>query len=668
VKKTIISFCFLILSFSISYSQEISIIPKPQEIQKTDQHFELTNQTNVVVKGVAESDVSLFLNQLRKQTGFKIPVRKSGSKNSISFEINKSLDIPTEEAYTIEIDQNLVRVVAKNKKGIFNATQSLVQLFPTSFVAADSDNKEKLTLPGVQIKDYPRYDWRGFMLDVSRTFYSVDVVKKYLDVMALFKLNTFHWHLTDDQGWRIEIKKYPKLTSEITTTFHRGHNQPEERSGYYTQDEIKEIVAYAQARNISIVPEIDVPGHSWPTLMAYPELRVNDNTYPHHLFPFYASWGYWGNQFTPNTLDPTKEVVYDFLTDVFTEIAELFPGEYIHFGGDETQHKFWEQEQHVQDFMKENNMENVKELQSYFVQRVSSVIENLGKKPIGWNDILEDYENLPKETAIMSWLGEAAIKEATQHGFKAVAIPSSHVYFDITQEDRDDGTPSDLAYPHINAIDRIYDYNPSKGLTKDEEKLVIGYQANFWSALAQEVKEMNVHVFPRLIAVAEGGWTLPENKDYTDFQKRLETGKERLDALKMDYYKSGGFIVDTWSDKDISEEFQTFSVDVTDKVYTEGRAVAGFFFTEGENFLEIDEVKLYEDDQLISEDLHHALADDFRGTNKIKPFYYNFEIDKYNPKATYRIKAKIRGAGGTDSKGNVTFNLNPYTPFKTVEK
>lgn len=574
MKKT--NFLLILLAFFAinGIAQEISIIPKPQCVEVTSDEFIADRETAILLKGVKQAEVQLFLEELRTDAGLDFPITKNATQNVLILELNKKLDLPDKEAYRLQIDSDKVVAQSNHLSGLFYAVQSLRQLLPT-----EVEKGEKVTFPGLTIEDTPRYSWRGFMMDVSRTFYSVEVVKKYLDIMALYKLNTFHWHLTDDQGWRIEIKKYPKLTSELTTVFHRTENQPPERSGFYTQAEIKEIVQYAQDRHITIVPEIDVPGHSWPTLMAYPELRVNDNTYPNHLFPFYSSWSFWGNQFTPNTLDPTKERVYEFLTDVFTEVAELFPGEYIHFGGDETQHKFWEQEEHVHAFMEKEGIADVKGLQSYFVQRVSQIIEDLGKKPIGWNDILEDYQNLPKETAIMSWLGETAIKEATQHGFKAVATPSSHVYFDITQENRDDGTPSDLAYQHINSMDRIYAYDPSKGLTKEEEKLVFGFQANFWSALAQEVKEMNIHVFPRLLVVAEVGWTLTENKDYDSFNQRLEKGKELLDKYKMDYYKPGGFIVDTWSPETIKEEYSIIEYDVTDKVYTEGRAQAGLFFT-----------------------------------------------------------------------------------------
>ncbi|AQX11571.1 beta-N-acetylhexosaminidase [Elizabethkingia meningoseptica] len=665
MRRRLTRFGLLFFTACSFYAQEISVIPMPQEIIQKKDHFTINQNTGIQLKGVMENDVRLFADQLRKATGYKLPILKNGD-NTLVFQINKALNLPDQDGYTIEVSDKNIIINAQSGNGIFYATQTLRQLLPAA-VEEEQAKPQEWIIPGVTIKDYPRYSWRGYMKDVSRTFYGVDVIKKYLDLMALYKMNTFHWHLTDDQGWRIEIKKYPKLTSEQTTVFHRTENQPAERSGFYTQEQIKEIVAYARDRKITIVPEIDVPGHSWPTILAYPQLGVNKNSYPYYVFPFVSSWGYWGNQFTPNTLDPTKEEVYTFLQNVFTEVAALFPGEYIHFGGDEVKHIFWEKEPHVQQFMSEHKINGVKQLQSYFVQRVSGIIKKLGKKPIGWNDVLADDKGLPKETAIMSWLGEEAIKEAASHGFKAVATPYSHVYLDITQADRNDGTPSDLAYSNINSIDRIYAYDPSTGLTKEEEKFVLGIQGNLWSALTQEAKDMNVHVFPRLLAVAEVGWTLPEYKNFDGFKRRLQAGEKRLDVLKVDYYHPGGYIAGKWSENDIKETFADLSFDVTSKVYANGRVAAGFFFTSGKNFLEIDGVQLLEDGNIISEDLHHALADTFRGTNKIKPFYYNLKVAHYNPNAKYTVRAKVRGAGGTDSKGNFTFNLSPYKPFTNVE-
>ena len=285
--------------------------------------------------------------------------------------------VATNSLIAILISGNL-DIVHRYTCGLFYGAQTLTQLMPPEVVG-----KEKLegdiTVPSLQINDKPRFQWRGYMKDVSRTFYSVDVLKKYIDIMSLYKMNTLHLHLTDDQGWRVEIKKYPRLTSEKATHYPVQFGQPEGRSGFYTQEELKDLVAYAAARHVQIVPEIDVPGHCWPVLINYPELAVNDSFYPDYVMPFCETYHVWGHQFTPNTLDPSNEKVYQFLDDVFTEIAAIFPSEYIHFGGDEVRHILWEKNEHIQNFMKEKGMKNVMELQIYFVTRVSAIIAGKGK-------------------------------------------------------------------------------------------------------------------------------------------------------------------------------------------------------------------------------------------------------------------------------------------------
>ena len=668
MKKILISTLLGLLVWQGVWAQTgIDIIPRPQEIKQGSGRFQLNGQTALAFKNCTIEDVRLFVDRIRRATAYPLAVKKQAS-NSIEFVLDKKLDVPSEEGYLLQVSNDKVTVIARSQQGLFLATQSLRQLLPTAIEALGPAGERGWTIPAVVIKDYPRYSWRGYMKDVSRTFFDVNTIKRYLDVMALYKLNTFHWHLTDDQGWRIEIKKYPKLTSENATVFHHTENQPAERSGFYTQEQIKEVVQYAQDRHITVVPEIDVPGHSWPTILAYPELGVNKNSYPHHIFPFVSSWGYWGNQFTPNTLDPTKELTYRFLDDVLTEVAALFPGSYIHFGGDEVRHDLWEKEAHVQDFMKQHQIKDVKALQSYFVQRVSAIIVQKGKKPIGWNDILADAGNLPKNTAIMSWLGEEAIKEATKDGFKAVATPASHLYFDITQADRNDGTMTDLAYPQINSLKRVYEFDPSNGLSPAEDKLVLGVQGNMWTALAQDIKDMNVQNFPRLLAVAEIGWAAKADKDYQAFYHRLQANLPRLDSMRIDYYRPGGYIVGHWNRDDVKEEYSMLTFDVSEKIYANGRAQAGFFFVDGQHFLEIDGVQLLQDGRVIDTDRHHALADKFRGTNKIKPFYYNFTVKDYNAQSTYTVKARVRAVGGTDSKGNFTFNLSPAIPFNKIER
>ncbi|MEG1616914.1 MAG: beta-N-acetylhexosaminidase [Bacteroidales bacterium] len=657
----------MFMSMYASQLPATNIIPKPLHMQEQNGSFVLGKKISISADERFEESANLLASIIRQSTGFKCPVTSNDKQSAISLVFDSSFNSLGEEGYALEVTPQQIIIRASNAKGAFYGTQSLRQLLPAAIENTKRVKGVSWEIPCVKIKDKPRFGWRGYMKDVSRTFYGVDVIKKYLDVMALYKMNVFHWHLTDDQGWRIEIKKYPELTSDVATQFHESENQPAERSGFYTQEQIREVVDYAAARQITIVPEIDVPGHSWPTLLVYPELAVNKNHTPGYVFPFCSAWGYWGNQFTPNTLDPTKESVYQFLDDVFTELASLFPGEYIHFGGDEVMHRFWEKEEHIQAFMKEKGMSKVGELQNYFVGRVSQIIASKGKKPIGWNDILEHHESLTKQTAIMSWLGANAIEKASANGFYTVASPASHLYFDITQADRNDGTMCDLAYPNINSLERIYHYNPTSNLPTEQHKFVLGVQANMWPAVPQEVKDINVNNFPRLLGVAEIGWCEAEGKDFKEFESRLAEAYPRLDALKVDYYRPGGYITAKWTPADITEEFAPLEYDVTSKMYADGRIIAGYYFTEGTNHLEISKVELLQDGKVISTDEHDGLADTFRGTNKTKSFLYNLEVKKYNQKSEYKVRAQVKGKNGTDSYGNFTFNLSPYQPFTETE-
>lgn len=662
-------FTLLILTVSIvaksQTSATLQIIPKPNFLKQEEGKFLLNSRTSITYNNkIALNKAKFISTTLKKSTGYQFPLVFSNTKSENSINISIG-DIKNnhKEAYQLSVDNNSVSISSADTIGLFNGFQSLLQLLPADILSEKQVKKTNWPIPAVSIEDSPRFTWRGYMFDVSRTFYNVDVLKKYMDVMALYKLNILHLHLTDDQGWRIEIKSHPELTSKKTTVFVGKQEQPAERSGYYTQEQIKDLVRYAAQRNITIVPEIDVPGHAWPIVITNPQLGVNKKLSPDYVFPFVDSWQYWGFQFTPNPLDPSKEEVYTFLTDVFNEVADLFPSPYIHFGGDEVVHRLWENEPHIQAFMKEKDFTKIADLQSYFVGRVAEIIRKKGKKPIGWNDILDGADNLTKETAIMSWLGAKAVKNAASNGFYTVATPTAPLYFDITQHDRNDGTPSDLAYSNINSIDKILQYNPISGLTKEEEKHVLGVQANMWTALPQEVKDVNVQNFPRLLAVAEIGWNKEETKNTAEFEERLTKHYSILDVLKIDYFTKGGYIAGKWKASDLSTNFKTLTWDVSKKVYANGRIMAGFFYTNGESFLKVKNVKLLENGKEISVDNHESLADKFRGTHKTKSFLYYLKVDNYKSNAKYTLSADVVGEKGTDSEGNVTFNLSPYQPF-----
>ena len=662
--------CVCLMPLSAMGHSLPTLLPQPKSVQKKDGCFMLNKHTKIYCTDASQATADLFAQYMRSATGYEMPVvvrRRIGScQDAICFQM-KGQKVG-DESYSLEVSRQNVLIEAYSEAGLFYGWQTLRQLLPVSFEDPATHHKEGIyPIPAVKVKDAPRYPWRGYMQDVSRTFYSVDVIKKYIDVMSLYKMNVLHLHLTDDQGWRVEIKKYPELTAEKATVYPEEFGLPASYSGYYTQDDIREIVRYAAQRHVEVVPEIDVPGHSWPVLITYPHLAVCSNLYPDFIMPFRETYHVWGNQFTPNTLDPTNEAVYQFLDDVLSELVELFPSKYIHFGGDEVRHQVWQGQPHIENFMKEHNMKKLEEVQSYFVQRISSIIREKGRQPMGWNDILSDAENLPKETAIMSWIGSDAVKKAAQYGFMTVATPSTNAYFDIRQGDRNDGLLADLSYEHKISLEDVYGYDPDGGLTDKEKKCIMGIQANQWPAVPQEVKDINVQNFPRLLAIAEVGWNVDKNKDYPAFKTRLDGQLPRLDALKVDYYRPGGHVIAQWTPENIKRQYTTMEFDVTRKVYTEGRAMAGLFYTHGKNFLNIRRMQLLEDGVVIAEDGHRGFADDTRATGARKNYLYFLHVKKYNPDAKYTLRVEASGYNGTDSYGNVIFSLSPYKPFSAVE-
>lgn len=660
--------CACLCSLFNMQAIELNVVPKPLSVKETGKpDFVVNSKTEIYVTPSSKRIGEMWVESISKSLPFELKVNvvpNVKNKKGIIFELSGKDNMS--EAYTLDIDNKRIIISSNGLPGLLYASKTLTQLMPPEIVGNDK-YVEDITIPSLIVKDKPRFQWRGYMQDVSRTFYSTDVLKKYIDIMSLYKMNVLHLHLTDDQGWRVEIKKYPRLTSEKATQYPEQYNQPKGRSGFYTQKELKELIAYAADRNIQIVPEIDIPGHCWPVLITYPELAVNESLYPDYVMPFCETYHVWGHQFTPNTLDPTNENVYEFLDNVFTEIAEIFPSEYIHFGGDEVRHILWENNEHIQKFMKEKGMNNVMELQSYFVQRVSEIISSKGKKPIGWNDILADADNLPKSTHIMSWLGSSAVKDAAKYGFRTIATPSSHLYFDIRQGTPDDGLLSDLSYPYAITLKDVYGYDPAEGLNNKEVDYLLGVQANMWPAVPQEVKDVNLQNFPRLLALAEIAWAEGE-KDFPDFESRMSSQYKRLDALKVDYYKPNCHIIATWSPNMVTNiDYTTWEFDVTNKVYDNGRAMAGLFYTKGNNRLNINKMQLLENGVVIAEDLHRGFADETRATGKRKNYLYYLDVKNYKKNAKYTLRMEVSGYRGTDSYGNVIFSLSPYEPFKSVE-
>lgn len=505
------------------------IVPKPRSISRQPGEFKLSYKTKLVTLDRESQELAAFFNDyLLKNHGYKLeftPSPKKLPKNAIVFErLAAQGEIPSPEAYELKITKHEIRVRARGNAGMFYALQSLIQMLPIRI------DKGNATLPLVSILDEPRFKYRGMHLDVGRHFMPVSFVKKYIDLMAQYKLNQFHWHLTEDQGWRIEIKKYPKLTEigskrpqthvgRYSPTF-KGDGIPVE--GFYTQDEIRDVVAYAKARHINVIPEIELPGHSSAALAAYPEFGCKQN----YEYKVQMTWGIFKEVFCPT------DATFKFLEDVLEETIALFPDSpYIHIGGDEVLKDHWKESAFVQDLMKRENLKDEHEVQSYFVRRIERFINSKGKIMIGWDEILEG--GLAPNAVVMSWRGEKGGIEAAKAKHNVIMTPTNFLYFDYGQ--------GDPKYEPINignmlSLETVYSYNPiPKELTADEAKYVLGAQGNVWTEYMKTPDKVEYMVFPRMLALSEIVWSPLESKNFEDFRTRLPAQFARLDAMNVNY-------------------------------------------------------------------------------------------------------------------------------------
>ena len=516
---------FLIISLFFSCEQEtiqlkeIGIIPKPlfQEMNKgvfvLDENIRFISDTEL-------NQVSNYL-KLYIEENYQVSFTPQKESKKIVFTSNDT--ISNEEGYELKIEENSILITSKNSKGAFYAVQSLLQLMPIK------SNGLAIAIPCLELQDEPQFKYRGMHLDVGRHFFSVDFIKKYIDLMARLKMNTFHWHLTEDQGWRIEIKKYPKL-QEIAAFRNEtlvGHynNQPHQfdgkkYGGFYTQEQIKEVVAYANTRQVTIIPEIEMPGHSQAAIAAYPALGCTGEQ-----VEVATKWGVFDEVYCP------KESTFKFLEDVIDEVVTLFPGKYIHIGGDEAPKTNWKRCAHCQRLIKEKGLKDEHGLQSYFIARMEKYINTKGKQIIGWDEILEG--GLAPNATVMSWRGTSGAIEAAKEGHDVILTPGSHCYFDHYQSE-DENEP--LAIGGFLPLEKVYHFNPiPKELTEEESKYVLGAQGNVWTEYMKTEKQVEYMAFPRVVALSEVVWSSPENKNYTDFINRLEQYQKRLDQLDVNY-------------------------------------------------------------------------------------------------------------------------------------
>jgi hexosaminidase len=522
-------------------AQNVNIIPEPFHLAKGNGIFQLPKSIAINAPTIANEVTDQIANQLRTVTGKTVYFSKNNA--SINLEIIKD-EVLGNEGYTLNVNVNGITINANTNAGLFYGWQTIQQIMPAAIYAKSIQANTQWQLPYVSIIDKPRFGWRGMMLDVSRHFFSKADVKVFIDDMARYKYNRFHWHLTDDQGWRIEIKALPKLTSvgawraerkgkwmNITTP---EINEPKTYGGFYTQEDIKEVVAYAKSKFIEVIPEVDVPGHSMAMLAAYPNLSTTPN-YPYQVNAGdeFMDWEGLNGHATAkidNSLDPSNEEVYTALDKIMTEIAPLFPFEYIHMGGDENAKNNWEKSPNVQALMKKEGLKDQMEVQSYFVRRLQKIINSKGKKMMGWNEILQG--GLSGDAAVMSWQGVKGGIEAAKQGHKVVMSPNDFNYIDYYQGE---ATAEGKVYRGLR-MKTTYSFEPVP--TGVDPSLILGNQANQWTEQLQTMHKAQYMTWPRSMAVAEISWSPAEKKDWNKFAKKVEAQFEKLDAAVVAYSKS----------------------------------------------------------------------------------------------------------------------------------
>jgi len=541
-------FCSLWFSFASSaQTNGIAIIPEPVSWSKKNGQFVLPQ--NIVIEASSKPEikqaVAFLKDRLSIPTGSKVTISSAASTAPIRLILNEKTDAKIgNEGYTLSVTPKKIIVRANRPAGLFYGVQSLVQLFPKEIESATLVKNVNWAAPCVEITDYPRFGWRGLMFDVSRHFFTKQEVKQYIDDMVRYKFNLLHLHLTDDEGWRIEIKSLPKLTEvgawRVKKEGYFGtfspptDDEPRNYGGFYTHDDIKELVKYAQDRFVNILPEIDVPGHSLAAVVSYPELSCTPGVENYRVRSGEVIMD-WSQGAPPialvdNTLCPANEKTYEFLDKVITEVAQLFPFEYIHVGGDETPQNFWKENAAIRDLMQKENLKDMHEVQGYFEKRLEKIVLGKGKKFMGWDEILEG--GVAPSAAVMSWRGMKGGIQAAKMGHEVVMSPTTFAYIDYMQ-----GDP--VIEPRIYAtlrLNKAYQFEPLPDSV--DAKYIKGGQANLWTEQVYNLRHAQYMTWPRGFAIAESLWSPKTKKNWNNFFPRVEKHFARFDVAEKKYAPS----------------------------------------------------------------------------------------------------------------------------------
>jgi len=507
------------------------LVPRPVKVKINRGNF-LLNSSSFISANLKNKELNNIAKYLKENikfyTSLNLTIKEhQKSKNTIELALSSNKDYK-KEGYELNIDTSGIKIIASDTAGLFYGVQTLIALLP-----AKKDKTENIKMNSLNIIDYPAYSWRGMMLDTCRHFMPVSFIKKFIDYLAIHKMNRFHWHLTEDQGWRIEIDKYPRLTEigawrketlegHYSETPHKYDGK--KHGGFYSKKDIREIVQYAKERYISIIPEIEMPGHSGAAIASYPYLACTEGP-----FEVKTIWGIHKDVYCAG-----KESTFEFLEDVLSEVIELFPSEYIHIGGDECPKDRWKECPDCQARIKNEGLKDEQELQSYFIKRIENFLNSKGKKLIGWDEILEG--GLAPSATVMSWRGIKGGIEAANQGHDVIMSPTSHCYFDYYQGKKEN---EPLAIGGYLPLKKVYSFEPMpKELKKDKRKHILGGQANLWTEYVKTPRKAEYMLFPRMAAMSEVLWTKMDKRNWDGFKIRLAKLLKRYDLLNINYSKT----------------------------------------------------------------------------------------------------------------------------------
>ena len=542
--KSFTLFCIYVLFCSTLFAQQINIIPQPLSVIIEKGKFTITSATKLVVKDKKDYATASFLNKyLQEYYGIKLKQVSTDAVKSITISSGNKEEGLTASAYKFQSGSSGIQISGNSALGSFYGMQTLIQLLPL-------EKSKSLIIPAVDIEDEPRFAYRGAMLDVCRHFFSVSFIKKYIDYLALHKINYFHWHLTEDQGWRIEIKKYPNLTKvgsirngTIIGRYPGKGSDNKMDAGFYTQEQVKEIVEYASQRFITVIPEIEMPGHSGAAIAAYPLLSSfpdEKTVIPANMISeksklelasgkvklVQETWGVHSDVYAPT------EYTFKFLEDVLDEVIALFPSKYIHIGGDECPKDAWKKSEFCQQMIKEKGLKDEHGLQSYFIQRIEKYINKKGRTLIGWDEILEG--GLAPNAMVMSWRGEEGGIAAAKENHTVIMTPGSHVYLDKAQTKNMDSVTIGGFLP----FEKVYSYEPvPKELNAEQANYVLGAQGNLWTEYVANPSKAEYQLFPRLSALSEVLWSTKENKNWPAFQDKMKSQYARYKIWGANYFE-----------------------------------------------------------------------------------------------------------------------------------